>query len=246
MDPARRAGVNSPSPGTEGRPPVGRSRLRAAVYGALILAAAGLGCGPKSCSCKGLPTGLLTKPAAEKRAFTDVEMLSDGQEPRVELRVARWAGLRYRVVLESSGSLAFEGQPAPFGPTIVMTLDHEVLRGSADPILVRRDGGVEERIEERVMLESLSARHNDVPPAVIEEWNRGLAPFRGSSLRQQVTASAGIAMLKSELVGGVKPPDEMLRALDATLETQRHFPFRLRADTDRYRGQPEGEMALRL
>jgi hypothetical protein len=104
-----------------------------------------------------------------------------------------------------------------------------VLRGSADPILVRRDGGVEERIEERVMLENLTARHNDAPPAMLEEFNRGLAPFRGSSLRQQVTASAGIAMLKSELIGGVKPSDEVLRALDTTLETQRHFPFRLPA-----------------
>jgi hypothetical protein len=176
-----------------------------------------------------MPTGLLTKPSPAKRAFSDVEMLSDGQEPRVELRVARWAGLRYRVVLESSGSLALEGQPAPFGPTIVMTLDHEVIRGSADPILVRRDGGVEERIEERVMLENLAAKHVDAPPELIETWNQALAPFRGSSLRQQVTASAGIAMLKSELVGGVKPPDAVLRAVDDTLEAQRHFPFRLPA-----------------
>lgn len=218
MDPAGRAGLSRR-----------RSRLRAAVYGVLALAAAGLGCNLKSCSCNKLPTGLLTKPAKEKRAFTDVEMLSDGSEPRVELRVARWVGLKYEVVLESGGSIAFEGQPAPFGPTIVMTLEHEVLRGSADPILVPRDGGVEERIEERVTIEDLVARHADAPPAVVEGWNRALVPFRGSTLRQEVTASAGIASMKTELVGGVTPPEDVLRAVDSSLEAQRHFPFRLPA-----------------
>lgn len=201
--------------------------LRRLVYGVLALSMAGWGCNLKGCSCTGLPTKLLVRDAPTERAFTDVEMLMEGSEPRVTLRVARWVGLRYRFVVESSGSLGFEGQPAPFGPTVVMTLDHEVLRGSADPIIEHRDGAVVRLIEERAVLASVRVRHEGAPQALLDEWNRSLLGLRGSSYRQRMTESAGIAWLKSELVGGTRPPEAVQKALDATLDVQRHFPFRL-------------------
>ena len=119
--------MNPPSPATatrrraETRRPRGASRLRAAVYGALILAASGLGCGPKSCSCKGLPTGLLTKPA-EKRAFTDVEMLSEDDTATAKEMIVRVVSMLFQLTrsVHTPGSfppLPTRGKHARANPT---------------------------------------------------------------------------------------------------------------------------------
>jgi hypothetical protein len=208
----------------------GASKLRALVhgaYGACVVALLGLGCGSRGCSCEKLRMKLLVREAPAERVFSDVEVLGDGTAPRVGLRVARWTGYRYRFVVEGSGSLGLEGQPQAFGPVVVMTLDHEVLRGSADPIVVRADAGVSRLIEERAIVESVRVRQDGVEKRVLDGWNQALLPLRGTAVRQGVTESAGIAWLKSELVGGAKPPEEVRQAVDATLEMQRHFPFRL-------------------
>jgi hypothetical protein len=202
-------------------------RLRRVLYGAAALGLFGWGCDLHGCSCTKLPRNLLVREAPTERTFTDVEMLGDGSEPRVTLRVARWSGLRYRFIVEASGSLGLVGQPPVLGPTVVMTLDHDVLRGSADPIISHRDGAVERLIEERAVLESVRVRHDLSPKAVIDAWNQSLLPLRGTSYKQRVSESAGIAWLKSELIGGAKPPEEVRKAIDATLDVQRHFPFRL-------------------
>jgi hypothetical protein len=192
-----------------------------------MVALFGLGCGPRGCACDRLPRGLLVQEAPAERVFSDVEMLGDGTPPRVGLRVARWTGYRYRFVVEGSGSQSLEGQPQAFGPVVVTTLDHEVLRGSTDPIVLHSDAGVVRLIEERAVVESIHVRQDGVDQRTLDEWNRTLLPLRGSAVRQRVTESAGIAWLKSELVGGAPPANAARKAVDATLEIQRHFPFRL-------------------
>jgi hypothetical protein len=154
-------------------------------------------------------------------------MLGTGSAPRVELRVIRWSGLRYRTVLETTGAMALEGQPTVPGPTVVMSVAHDVLRGSADPITVRRDGGLVRIVEERGVLESVSLRHSITPAPIVDSWNKILLPLRGTTFRYQVAEDAAIASMRSELIGGVEPPLEVNKALDAGFETQRHFPFRL-------------------
>jgi hypothetical protein len=206
---------------------VSPERLRWVVYGALGLSMSGWGCNLKACTCTGLPTKLLVRDTPTERPFTDVEMLGEGTEPRVTLRVARWVGLRYRFVVESTGSVALEGQPAAAGATLTMTLDHEVLRGSADPIVEHRDGATVRLIEERAVLSSARVRQEGAPPGLLDEWNRSLRGLEGTTYRQRVTESAGVAWMKSELVGGAKPPEAVQKAVDAALEVQRHFPFRL-------------------
>jgi hypothetical protein len=203
--------------------------LRAVLYGALVVAFLGFGCGPRSCSCGKLPKRLMVSERPAARVFSDVQMLGDGSLPRIELRVARWTGLRYRVVLEGSGSLSLEGQPQTLGPVVVTTLLHEVLRGSADPLEIRTDAGLMRLIEERAVVENVQVRQEGMEQQTLDDWNRALVPLRGSALRQGVTESAGIAWLKAELVGGARPPPAVRNAVDATLEGQRHFPFRLPA-----------------
>jgi hypothetical protein len=158
--------------------------------------------------------------------FTDVEMVSTGREPRVTLRIARWSGLRYRVFIEASGTAGVEGLPPVAGPTVSMKLDYEVLRGSADPIIEHRDGGIVRMVDERVVLDDVSVRLASLPPHEEEALNRAFNAYRGTSFTQLVTESAAIASMRTELLGGWKPPPDVLAALDAGLEMQRRFPFR--------------------
>jgi hypothetical protein len=133
------------------------------------------GCDLKSCSC--------SKPSDKHgvlpKANSDVEMLSEGDKPRIELRVARWSGLRYRVTLESSGAAGIEGQPPAPSPIVTMTIDTEVLRGSANPIEARHDAGMLSMIEERCTLTNLVTRHDTTPKPIVDGWNLALLPFRG-------------------------------------------------------------------
>jgi hypothetical protein len=207
-------------------------RTRRTRFGAIlallpVLALVALGCGPRGCACDKLPRGLLTQEAPAEQVFSDVEMLGDGTPPRVGLRVARWTGYRYRFVVEGSGSQSLEGQPQTASPVVTTTLDHEVLRGSTDPIVIRSDAGVSRLIEERAVVESVRVRQEGVDQKTLDDWNRALLPLRGTAVRQGVTESAGIGWLKAELVNGKPPENAVRQAVDATLEIQRHFPFRL-------------------
>jgi hypothetical protein len=186
---------------------------------ALMLAS---GCDLKGCSCS-----KPTNKAEAHRVHSDVEMLSEGERPRVELRVARWSGLRYRLVLESSGSAGIEGQPIVAVPTVTMTIETEVLRGSANPIEARHDAGLLTMIEERCTLTSLTTRHDATPKPIVDGWNLALLPLRGTTSRQKVAESAAVIWVGTELVGGLVPPEPVKKSLDAAFEAQRHFPFRL-------------------
>lgn len=195
------------------------STVRSAAYALLSIVAAGCGT-VKGCSCG----KTAAKPA--ERIYTDVEVLGAGSAPRLDLRVIRWSGLKYRTVLETTGSLALEGQPVVPGPTVIMTELREVLRGSADPLTSRRDGGIVRIVEERGVLENVSVRHAPTPAPIVDAWNHLLSPLQGTSFKYQVTEGAAIASMRSELIGGIEPPLEVTKALDAGFEVQRHFPFR--------------------
>ena len=199
-----------------------RALLREVMCAALLLSLAVPGCSSKGCAC----SWFTRKPPAESPVYTDVELLNDGSDPRVTLRVARWTGLRYRTTLEASGSLAFEGTPPLVGPVTTMIIDNEVLRGSADPLIERRYGGPVRLIEERATLRSVTIRQEGVAQQVIDFWNSALSPLKGTSYLQHVAESAEVMRLSSELLGGVKPPEAVTKALDQALEQQRHVPFR--------------------
>jgi hypothetical protein len=143
------------------------------------------------------------------------------------LRVARWAGLRYRTTLEASGAVGLEGAQPIVGPITTMIVDSEVLRGSADPLIERQYGGPVRLIEERTTLRSLTIRQEGLPQQVIDFWNLALAPLKGTSNLQRVAESAEVMRLSSEMLGGIKPPEAVTKAVDGALEQQRHFPFRL-------------------
>jgi hypothetical protein len=175
----------------------------------------------KSCSCE-RRDAKSTPPA-----YTEVELLGVGSEPRVELRVTRWSGLHYRIVLETTGTVALEGQPAVPGPTVVMSVRHDVLVGSADPLVVRRDAGILRMVEERGVIESVTVRHALTPQPIVDAWNQALIPLRGTSFKQRVAEDDAVTWMRSELLGGLQPPLEVTKVLDAGFEAQRHFPFRL-------------------
>jgi hypothetical protein len=154
-------------------------------------------------------------------------MLGDGSDPRVTLRVARWSGLRYRMTIRASGSLGLPGAPPLVGPTTSMVVQSEVLRGSAEPLVERRHGGTVRLIEERAKIENVSVTQPGVAPQVLDFWNAALARFRNTTYLQHVAESAEVTQLNSELVGGVLPPEAVAKAVDQTLDQQRHVPFRL-------------------
>jgi len=154
-------------------------------------------------------------------------MLGNGSDPRVTLRVARWSGLRYRSTLVVSGSLGFEGGPPVIGPTTSMVVENEVLRGSSEPLVERRHGGVVRLVEERSRLESVTIAQVGVPQAVLDFWNLMLSPVRNTTYLQRVAESAEVVQLNSELLGGIMPPEAVTRAIDGAIEQQRHVPFRL-------------------
>jgi hypothetical protein len=200
-----------------------RKFLFPAACAALLLSSVESGCsGNGGCAC----SWFAGKTTVE-RVATDVEMLGDGSEPRVTLRVARWSGLRYRSNLVAAGSIGLEGAPPLLGPTTSMVVDSEVLRGSADPLVENQHGGEVRLIEERSVLRSMSISQQGVPQQILDFWNQVLLPLRGTSYLQHVAESAEIVQLSSEMLGGVQPPEAVSKAVDQALEEQRHAPFRL-------------------
>jgi hypothetical protein len=185
-----------------------------------------VGPGCKGCACRDFFRGGKARVPPE-RVFTDVQVLSEGSPPRVPLRVVRSTGFRYRFTVLTGGASGIEGQPLAPAPLVAMTLDHEVLRGSADPIVVQSDGGITRMIEERIVLSNIVVRHDLMSPPVVLGWNAAVAPLIGTSLLQNVAESGAVPTLRMELLGGAQPPEAVSKALNAGLETQRHFPFRL-------------------
>jgi hypothetical protein len=129
--------------------------------------------------------------------------------------------------MQNDGSWGLQGQQAIQGPSLTLTFVYEVLRGTADPLVVDVDGGQQRLIEERAVLESVTVKHDTVAPGIVAEYNRVLAGFNGSALRQLVGEAGDIVELKSELLGGIEPPKELKDGMDAALDVQRRFPFRL-------------------
>lgn len=200
-----------------------RSAARAAAIVALGVAA---GCEAPRCSCERPTRGLLDPAGPAVRSFDGVTLLDPGQEPRVPLRVSRWAGFRYRAHMETSGSFGLEGQAIAAGPTLSLAVDVEVLRGLGDPIELRADGGVIRAIEERLTVRDLSLTAAEASAAERESWNLGLAALRETTLLQQTSEAGEVIGLEGELVGGRAPTPEVQRALGDSLELQKHFPFR--------------------
>jgi hypothetical protein len=200
--------------------------LRGAVYGGVLATAFTLGCGPKGCSCQGLPKNPLLASPPKDTTYSDVTMVTDGAEPKVTLRVARRTGLRYRMIVEGSGSMALEGAPPLQGPTMTSTVDREVLRGSADPVVATVDGGMMQLIEERAVIQRMTVKQADAQPGVLEAWNRMLHPLEGTPLRMLIAESAAVVSVEGEH-GDVQPPKEVQAMVQQTLESQKHFPFRL-------------------
>lgn len=199
----------------------GLGATRGILYGAALLLWLGSGC--KGCSCRDrTPEGELASPAA-----SEVEVVDEGSLPRVDLRVRRESGFRYRIHIETSSAAAIAGQPLPPAPVVTVVLDHEVTRGSAEPIVEQRDGGAIRMIEERVVISYLGIRHDLTPPDVVASWNAALLRLVGSSVVQRVSEAATVPLQRTELLGGAEPPEAVARALDVSLDAQRHFPFRL-------------------
>jgi hypothetical protein len=168
-------------------------------------------------------------PASEEPRDTPsrVDVQSVGREPRVKLEVARWAGLTYQLESETDGSFGVQGAAPARAPTSFASLHYEVLRGSADPLEKEIDGRKLRLVEERATLADIGIRSKDVTPDVLAKLNAGFGLLRGSTTRQLVAEDGEIAEATTELVGGMVPPKELKSFLDAALDGQRHFPFRL-------------------
>jgi hypothetical protein len=206
-------------------PPRESRHLHAALVVAFAGALVASGCGLRSCGCD-------KKVGKESEApvvppGSDVEVFSTGSKPQVTLRIARWPGLKYRVTTTADGSSGVEGQPPAHGPTVTMTLLFDVVHGSADPIVRHADGSIQRLIEEHAVLESLSVREAQAPPQLVADYNRLLTVFRGTTMRQFLAETGQVVDIESELLAGFKPPPEVKKAMDGSLDAQRDFPFRL-------------------
>lgn len=164
---------------------------------------------------------------APKPAAPRVELLEPGREPRVELEVGRWTGLRYWMMVENEGSFGVQGLPPAKAPKSTVTLAFEVVRGAADPIERERDGEKLRLIEERSVLEHVTVSSSELAPEQLQVVQNAFGLLRGTTTKQLVSDSGEIVEIKTELVGGQKPTPEIQRLLDEAFDVQRRFPFRL-------------------
>ena len=156
-----------------------------------------------------------------------VRVVDRGLEPRISLRVGRWAGLKYRIRIEANGSFGLAGQQAIHTPMTHMTFFYEVLHGLADPVVKTRQLGREQLISERAVLEDMHAESDVLPPEMLKRWNEGLRLFEGSSVQQLVAEDGEIVEVTTERVAGVDPGPAIKKLFDVGLEIQRRFPLRL-------------------
>ena len=163
----------------------------------------------------------------EEPVVKSVRVVERGLEPRISLRIGRWAGLKYRIRIEADGSFGLAGQQAIHTPTTHLTFFYEVLHGLADPVVKTRHRGSEHMISERAVLEEMFAESAVLPPEMLKQWNEGLRLFEGSSVQQLVAEDGEIVEVTTERVAGVDPGPEIKKLFDVGLEIQRRFPLRL-------------------
>jgi hypothetical protein len=189
-----------------------------------------LGGGACSSSCRGCGKGTKTARADASSENARVELFDTGREPRAKLEVERPTGFRYFSELESESSFGIQGQVPTVLPAASARLKNEVIRGLGDPVVQKRGSSELRLIEERATLEKLAVRSSAFPPEFVAQFNAGLAVFTGTTTRALVAVDGEVVEMKTELVGGKKPPPELAAVLDATWEAQRRFPFRLPAE----------------
>lgn len=200
-----------------------KRELRRSVRAILVLALLGPGC-DFMCGKK--------KPAATADAGADetpagVEVMSAGAEPRVKLEIGRWAGLHYELETESDGSFGKSGEAPAKAPTSVLKLSVEVQRGTADPLVLEKDGRKLRLVEERATLERIEIRNPAAPADFMAKLNAAFGLLRGLTTRSLIAESGELVEVTTEHVGGVVPPPEIKQILDEALSGQRFFPFRL-------------------
>jgi len=167
-----------------------------------------------------------TATAAEEAAAR-VEVLGLGKEPRAKLEVGRWAGLVYQLESQRDGSFGLSGQPPTKTPTAIMKSEFEVLRGTANPIERDVDGRHMSLIEERAVVKGIEVKSATLPAPALAQLNAAFGLLVGLTTRSLIGENGELVELKTESVGGVKPPPEVKKLLDNALDAQRHFPFRL-------------------
>jgi hypothetical protein len=193
----------------------------------VILLFAGGAC---SSSCRGCGKSSAGGGADAAPGDPRVELINQGREPRAKLEVERPTGFSYVSELESESSFGIQGQVPTVLPTAIARMKSEVIRGMGNPV-VRQRGFTELRlIEERATLEKLAVRSSALPPDFVAQFNVGLNALTGTTTRALVAVDGEVVEMKTELVGGKKPPPEIAFVLDTTWEAQRRFPFRLPAD----------------
>ncbi len=193
----------------------------------LILLLAGGAC---SSSCRGCGKGSARGAADASAVDPRVELTNPGREPRAKLEVERLTGFTYVSELESESSFGIQGQVPTVLPTAIARLRNEVTRGMGNPVVRQRGSGELRLIEERATLEKLEVRSSALPPEFVSQFNLGLKALTGTTTRALVAVDGEVVEMKTELVGGKKPPPEVAFVLDTTWEAQRRFPFRLPAD----------------
>lgn len=185
-----------------------------------------VGCGD-GCSCSDSKGDRTAPKPVGLPGGARVEILERGAEPRIELQVGRWTGMRYRAVFRSRSSFGLAGKKPVTTPESVSTVLFRVTRGTADPV-VRQKAGVELKyVQERARIESVRIESKDLPPAAVAGINAALAGFAGTATKQLVSEDGEVAEMRTELVGGEEPEPEVKKALDAAWDVQRRFPFRL-------------------
>lgn len=166
-------------------------------------------------------------PDAAAGAKPSVELLAPGKEPRVELEVGRWTGMRYWQVVENDASFGLEGQPPVKAPTSTLTAAYEVVRGAADPIVRETDAGTRRLIEEKSVIEAVDVASPELAPEALAQLRTMFGMLVGVTTRQLIADDGELAEVSTELVGGQKPTPEVQRFLDDAFDVQRRFPFRL-------------------
>jgi hypothetical protein len=156
-----------------------------------------------------------------------VEVLGAGAEPRQKLEIGRWTGLTYQLTSQRDGSFGLSGKTPIKTPTSIMESHFEVLRGTADPIEREIEGRQLRLIEERAVVERIEVQSATMPPEALAQLNAAFGLLKGLTTRSLVGEDGELVELKTESVGGVKPPPEIKKLLDGALDAQRHFPFRL-------------------
>lgn len=204
-----------------------RTRKRGVIFVVLLLVVMGAGVGWFFLSPGQRGKDPLLTEVVRQDDASELKLLSVGEEPRVDIEVGRWTGLKYKTRLEQDSSLGFKGQALVSLPTVIVEFESEVTRGTADPVEHRVNGVRAELVEEEVTLQNISIRASALPEAHVALLNELLKPWGGTTMTQRVAPDGRVVEAKAGLLGGVAPPDELKAHLDRAWAAQIHVPFRL-------------------